>query len=66
MTIDEIRSLGRPIQRVEAAAALLCDPRTIDKAINRGTIKAFRIGRKVFIPSGPFADLLERGELTSA
>jgi excisionase family DNA binding protein len=59
MTIDEIKNLTRPALRTEAADVLCCDVRTIDRAIQEGTIKSFRIGRRVFLPVKPLVALLE-------
>jgi excisionase family DNA binding protein len=61
MTIDELRSLQRPTCRTEVARFLECDVRTVDRAIADGTIKSFRIGRKVYIPTQPFIQLAETG-----
>jgi excisionase family DNA binding protein len=61
MTIDEIRNLPRPALRTDVASVLGCDVRTVDRAIEEGVIRAFRIGRRVFIPVIPLVQLLEEG-----
>lgn len=59
MTIEDIRKLSRPALRSEVAQVLGCDVRTVDRAIQDGTVQAFRIGRRVYIPVGPLLNLLE-------
>lgn len=61
MTIDELKGLKRPTCRTEVAQFFNCDVRTVDRAIADGTIKAFRIGRKVYIPTQPLIQLAETG-----
>ena len=66
MTIDEIKSLQRPARRADVASVLGCDVRTVDQAIEDGTIKSFRIGRRVFVPVKPLVTLLEGGAFDGA
>lgn len=42
------------LNRAEAAALLDVDARTIDHAIDDGTIPAVRLGRRILIPRRPF------------
>ncbi len=42
------------LNRAEVAAMLAVDPRTVDHAIDEGTIPAVRLGRRVLIPRRPF------------
>jgi excisionase family DNA binding protein len=54
-TWAELRSSDREVlNRAEVAALLTLDPRTVDHAIDDGTIPAVRIGRRVLIPRRPF------------
>jgi excisionase family DNA binding protein len=54
-TWAELRSCDREVlNRAEVAALLTLDPRTVDQAIEDGTIPAVRIGRRVLIPRRPF------------
>lgn len=66
MTIDEMKNLQRPACRADVASVLRCDVRTVDQAIEDGTIKSFRIGRKVFVPVKPLVTLLEGGEFVGS
>lgn len=42
------------LNRSEVASLLAVDPRTVDHAIDEGTIPAVRLGRRVLIPRRPF------------
>ena len=42
------------LNRAEVAALLALDPRTVDHAIEDGTIPAVHVGRRVLIPRRPF------------
>jgi excisionase family DNA binding protein len=54
-TWAELRGSDREVlNRAEVAALLTLDPRTVDHAIEDGTIPAVRIGRRVLIPRRPF------------
>ena len=54
-TWAELRSSDREVlNRTEVAALLALDPRTIDHAIEDGTIPAIHVGRRVLIPRRPF------------
>lgn len=54
-TWAELRSSDREVlNRAEVAALLTLDPRTVDHAIEDGTIHAVHIGRRVLIPRRPF------------
>ena len=50
-----LRSSDREVlNRAEVAALLTLDPRTVDHAIEDGTIPAVHVGRRVLIPRRPF------------
>ena len=54
-TWAELRSSDREVlNRAEVAALLTLDPRTVDHAIEDGTIPAVHVGRRVLIPRRPF------------
>jgi excisionase family DNA binding protein len=54
-TWAEARATDREVlNRAEVAALLTVDPRTVDHAIEAGTIPAVRLGRRVLIPRRPF------------
>ena len=58
-TWAELRSSDREVlNRAEVAALLTLDPRTVDHAIEAGTIPAVHIGRRVLIPRRPFLKAL--------
>ena len=61
LSIEEIKRLQRPALRTEVASVLGCNVKTVDRAIQEGTIKVFRIGRRIYIPVEPLVRLLERG-----
>ena len=51
----ELRATDREVlNRAEVATLLTLDPRTVDHAIDDGTIPAVRVGRRVLIPRRPF------------
>lgn len=53
-TWAELRSSDREVlNRTEVAALLSLDPRTLDHAIEDGTIPAVHVGRRVLIPRRP-------------
>jgi len=57
--VSELSSWSRPtLYRSEAALFLGCDPRTLDRAIEDGTIQTFKVGKRVHIPIPPFIELL--------
>jgi len=54
-TWAELRSSDREVlNRNEVAALLTLDPRTVDHAIEDGTIPAVHVGRRGLIPRRPF------------
>lgn len=54
-TWAELRSTDREVlTRNEVATLLTIDPRTVDHAIEDGTIPAVHVGRRVLIPRRPF------------
>ena len=54
-TWAELRSTDREVlTRSEVATLLTLDPRTVDHAIEDGTIPAVHVGRRVLIPRRPF------------
>ena len=54
-TWAELHSSDREVlNRNEVAALLSLDPRTVDHAIEEGTIPAIHVGRRVLIPRRPF------------
>lgn len=54
-TWAEARTTDREVlNRAEVAALLTVDARTVDHAIEDGTIPAIRLGRRVLIPRRPF------------
>lgn len=60
VTIDQIRSSrSLVITRVEAAAALGVDPRTVTVGIDNGSIPSVRLGRRVVIPREKFLRLFD-------
>lgn len=60
VTIDQIRSSrSLVITRVEAAAALGVDPRTVSVGIENGSIPSVRLGRRVVIPREKFLRLFD-------
>ncbi|GAA3537428.1 hypothetical protein AFL01nite_12150 [Aeromicrobium flavum] len=60
VTIDQIRSSrSLVITRVEAAAALGVDPRTVTVGIENGSIPSVRLGRRVVIPREKFLRLFD-------
>jgi excisionase family DNA binding protein len=58
-TWAELRASDREVlNRAEVAALLTLDPRTVDHAIEDGTLPAVHIGRRVLIPRRPFLQAL--------
>lgn len=61
----ELRTTDREaLNRAEVARLLGVDARTLDHAIQDGTIPAIRLGRRVLIPRRPFLEtfgLFDRG-----
>ena len=53
LTLEPRGSDREVLNRAEVAARLTLDPRTIDHAIEDGTIPAVHIGRRVLIPRRP-------------
>ena len=66
MKVEKLEELDRSVLFLsEAAAYLECDPRTLSKALKKGIISHFTIGRRTYIPVAAFRELLEganRGE----
>jgi excisionase family DNA binding protein len=59
MTIDSLMDGSKfVITRSEAAQLLECDPRTVSRGIEDGTIKAIRLGKRVLVLVKPFLNLL--------
>jgi hypothetical protein len=59
MTIEDwINSDAAVISRVDAAALLDCDPRTVGRGIDTGAIPFIQLGRRKLIPLRPFLRLL--------
>ena len=52
----------RPYSVEEAAEKAGVDDKTLRKAINDGTVKAVRLGRRVLVPRAPFDRLIEEGQ----
>ncbi len=60
VTLDDLRaSRSAVITRVEAAAALGDDPRTITTSIDNGSIPSVRLGRRVVIPREKFLRIFD-------
>lgn len=60
MTIETLRmSASLVITRIDAAAALGVDPRTVTAGIENGTIPAVKLGRRVLIPREKFLRLFD-------
>lgn len=59
MTIENwINSDSAVISRVDAAALLDCDPRTVGRGIDAGAIPCIQLGRRKLILLRPFLRLL--------
>jgi excisionase family DNA binding protein len=56
------RTRTRPYSVEEAAQRAGIDDKTLRKAINDGTVKVVRLGRRVLIPCAPFDRLIEEGQ----
>ncbi|WP_295658988.1 excisionase family DNA-binding protein [uncultured Nocardioides sp.] len=53
-----LRSTDREVlNRSEVASLLAVDPRTVDNAIEDGTLPSVRLGRRVLIPRRPFLEV---------
>lgn len=60
VTLDDLRaSRSAVITRVEAAAALGVDPRTITTSIDNGSIPSVKLGRRVVIPREKFLRIFD-------
>ena len=59
---DFLDSSDAVISRADAASLLKCDPRTVSRGIDEGSIPSIRIGRRKLIPLKPFLRLLGFGE----
>ena len=59
---DFVRSSDAVISRTDAAALLKCDPRTVSRGIEEGSIPSIKLGRRKLIPLKPFLKLLGVGE----
>jgi excisionase family DNA binding protein len=57
-----LEDIGQPddvvITRSQAARLLKCDPRTVSRGIQAGSIPAIKLGRRQVIPRTPFLKLL--------
>jgi excisionase family DNA binding protein len=57
-----LEDIGQPedavITRSQAARLLKCDPRTVSRGIESGSIPAIKLGRRQVIPRTPFLKLL--------
>jgi excisionase family DNA binding protein len=59
MSIEEfIHSSDAVISRSDAAILLKCDPRTVGRGIEDGSIPSIKLGRRKLIPLKPFLKLL--------
>lgn len=59
MTLEHLQDGSTAvISRAEAAELLKCDPRTVTRGIEDGTILAIRLGKRVFILVQPLLALL--------
>lgn len=60
LTLDDLRaSRSAVVSRVDIAAVLDVDPRTITTAIANGTIPSIRLGSRVVIPREKFLALFD-------
>ena len=57
------RPRTRPYSVEEAAEKAGVDDKTLRKEIEKGKVKAIRMGRRILIPCVPFDALIELGEL---
>lgn len=56
------KTTTRPVMTLaEVSKYLGCDPRTVGKAVEEGTIKSVKIGRRVLVLRAPLEQML-RGE----
>ena len=59
---NSMSTSNKPVMTVaETSKYLGCDPRTVGKAIEDGTIKSVKIGRRVLVLRAPLEQML-RGE----
>ena len=59
MTIAGIKASSKAVLSVNEAAEILeCDPRTVSRALDAGTIPSIPVGRRRMIPTAPFLKLL--------
>lgn len=60
LSLEQLRaSTSLTITRIEAAAAMGVDPRTVTAGIAEGSIPAIKLGRRVVIPREKFLKLFE-------
>jgi excisionase family DNA binding protein len=59
---DFLNSSDAVISRTDAASLLKCDPRTVSRGIEDGSIPSIKVGRRKLIPLKPFLRLLGFGE----
>ena len=57
--VSDLPQLGR----VRAAELLDCSPQLIDKLIRKGTLRAFRVGKKVLLREDDLRRMLEEAEV---
>ena len=63
-TISSRNSSGDQfIGRIRAAAMLDINPQTLDKLIRQGTLKAFRVGRRVILRRDDLLKFVEESEI---
>jgi len=55
---DFVHSSDAVISRTDAATLLKCDPRTVSRGIEDGSIPSIKLGRRKLIPLMPFLKLL--------
>lgn len=67
-SLDDLRaSRSAVVSRVDIAAVLGVDPRTVTAAIDAGTIPSIRLGSRVVIPREKFLALFDvEGDVRSA
>lgn len=63
---DLLASSAATLTPTDAGQILGCDPRTVGRGIEDGTIPAIRVGRRVMIPRIPFLRMLGVEEPTAA
>jgi excisionase family DNA binding protein len=57
------RQLPEFVGRIRGAAMLDINPQTLDKLIRNGSLKAFRIGRRVIVRRDELLRLVEANEI---